>query len=201
MAMEDGERDDWYADSGVIAFPGWSSRRAEKAMRKWRKNLRKFASDISLLRGGLVKEEKETKRCQMNRRTRGSMVDTTDTWPHHGYPNVTVNITVPTLLDDHSLRFIVGKPKKSSHALPEPHAADSGDHTTVWPPLVRSYVFVNGQATGPEAVARNGAVYMIPRLLRPYKFSRHDKGDDDNGEEEKNDWDDWEDWLPAWGEQ
>lgn len=182
--MEECEGEDWYADNKASPFPERRSRKAEKMMRKWRKNIKTVTSVINLIKDGIVAEvtgEEAPKRCPKNRRV--SMMDTIANWPHHGheYPNVTVNITIPTLLDDHSLRFVVGKPKK-----------------TTWPRLVRSYVFVNGQGTGPEAVARNGAVYMLPRLLHPYKPSHDMEGDD---KEQDNRWDDWEEWLPAWGEQ
>jgi hypothetical protein len=194
--MEECEGEDWYADSKVSPFPGRRSRKAEKMVRKWRKNIKKVTSVVNLLKDGIVAEvtgEDPPKRCLRNRRA--SMTDTTANWPH---PNVTVNITIPTLLDDHSLHYVVGKPKKTS-TLAEPEAeAEAEPRVSAWPRLIRSYVFVNGQGVGPEAVARNGAVYALHRLLHPYKPSHDLEGD---YKQQDNRWDDWEEWLPAWGEQ
>jgi hypothetical protein len=193
--------EDWYADSKVSPFPGKWSRKDEKMMSKWRKNIKNVTSVINLLKESIVAKvaaEEPPKRCLRNRRT--SIMNTTANWPHHGhhYPNVTVNITIPTLLDDHSLHFVVGKPKKTI-TLAEPEAeVDAEPRISAWPHLIRSYVFVNGQGAGPEAVARNGAVYALHRLLHPYKRSHDLEGDD---KEQDNHWDDWEEWLPAWGEQ
>ncbi|KAG8803837.1 hypothetical protein FRC16_002694 [Serendipita sp. 398] len=140
-----------------------------------------------------------------------------DTWPpHHGPPDITVNITIPTLLEDHPLRFVVAKPKLE-------HVVDDDltdplviaemigmDRTVVEthqplhtvPPLARSFVFAAGVKTIAEGVARNGAVYVIGQVLHPFKPNSHlgDGGRDDNHDGIDHRWDDWEDWLPTWGD-
>jgi hypothetical protein len=107
-------------------------------------------------------------------------------WPS---PKVTVNITVPTLLKNHTLQFAVIKPNKHHHVQSD---LPSVDATTV--PLWRNKAFVNHFATGLEGVARNGAVYGIRRLLNPCKPHSEGVNEDEM-------WNNWEDYLPAWGEQ
>jgi len=62
-----------------------------------------------------------------------------------------------------------------------------------------SSITVDGQRTRLEAVARNGAVHTIGRLLNPFKKPHHEPPTDPK-EGEDGDWADWEDWLPAWAE-
>ncbi|KAG8809362.1 hypothetical protein FRC17_003480 [Serendipita sp. 399] len=139
------------------------------------------------------------------------------TWPpHHRPPKITVNITVPTLLEDHPLRFVVAKPdtEKGEDLFDPPmrpiieKVAEKGEIDTsdqfmaqplqgphALPPLTRGFVFANGVRTLVEGVARNGAVYPIAQVLHPFKHHR----EGDHGEDTDH-WDDWEDWLPAWGD-
>jgi len=113
-------------------------------------------------------------------------------WPHRGRPTVTVNITIPTLLDDHSLHFVVAKPKRGHHVQSGVEIPD--DASAQMFPGVRNLVFVNHIHTGLEGVARNGALYGISRVLHPFK-----PHSEEANEEEL--WKDWEEYLPAWGEQ
>jgi hypothetical protein len=123
---------------------------------------------------------------------------TATVWPHHPAPDVTVNVTVPTLLDEHDLRFVVIKPKTPDHqtfALPIDSDVSDKPSRQGLPPLFRSRVLANGVPGGVEVVARNGAVYSLGRVIHPFKEQFQETGHVDNS------WDDWEDWLPAWGEQ
>lgn len=114
-------------------------------------------------------------------------------WPS---PKVTVNITVPTLLEDHSLQFAVIRPSKGHHVQFDllPSVDESDDATVQTYPLWRNKAFVNRIHTGLEGVARNGAIYGISRVLNPFKSHSEGMDEDDM-------WNDWEDYLPAWGEQ
>jgi hypothetical protein len=178
MPPEEDTSEDWYANSKFTPFPRSRTKEVKEMMRKWKET----TSVINLPKGGLmaeIKGEEAPKRCLQNRRMRAYTEPNTSWPPHREHPNLTVNITIPTLLEDHSVRFVVAKPKMT------------------WPHWIRSLVFVNGQGTGPEAVARNGVVYMLPRLLHPCK-PNHGDGGDDKGQDGR--WEDWEEWLPAWGE-
>lgn len=114
-------------------------------------------------------------------------------WPS---PKRTVNITVPTLLENHTLHFAVIKPSDKGHHVQFdlPSVNESGDATVQTLPLWRNKAFVNHIGTGLERVARNGAIYGMLRVLNPFKS--HSEGVDEDDM-----WNDWEDYLPAWGEQ
>lgn len=96
-------------------------------------------------------------------------------------PNIPVNMKVPTLLEDHELQFVVVKPNRV-------HQVDQETRTL---PFSRGWVTVNNITTLAEGVARNGAVYGIPKLLIPFKF----------GHDEDKEWENWEEWLPTWADQ
>ncbi|CAG7846272.1 SubName: Full=Uncharacterized protein {ECO:0000313/EMBL:CCA68471.1} [Serendipita indica DSM 11827] len=143
-------------------------------------------------------KEKTVKKCRHHekkyKRSLMRFVPVPSAWPpHHSPPDITVNITVPTLLDDHSVRFVVAKPKRNEHH-PE-SSIDKHNESQMTPPLARSYVFVHGNPTLVEGTARNGAIYALSRVLHPFK-QVHPDGEDVS--EEKM-WEGWEDWLPAWG--
>ena len=123
------------------------------------------------------------------------------------------------MLEDHLLHVTITKPlphrhHPSSEGSPDPEfpwTADSiegvppgapAEHEGPKPPpypVLKSSITVNGQQTRLEAVARNGAVHSIGRLLCPFKKPDHGPPTDPKeiGDEE---WVDWEDWLPAWAE-
>ena len=67
------------------------------------------------------------------------------------------------------------------------------------PPILKSSMIVEGQKTWLEAVARNGAVHSIGRLLNPCKKTHHEPSTEPK-EGGDDDWADWEDWLPTWAE-
>ncbi|PVF99072.1 hypothetical protein CPB86DRAFT_774487 [Serendipita vermifera] len=185
-AVDDGE--DWYQDLNV--GQGLPRQRRHKKMCKLRS-----------------KSKKQNKKCR-NRKNYDGMspffapLTSNDHWPT---PNVTVNTTVPTLLKDHELSFVVVKPhRKHDHFTPtflplgqlldDQHSEESN---VVPFPFARSWVFANGVGTTGEYVARNGAVYSLNRLLHP----RKPNNEDGNDSREDDRWDDWEEWLPAWGDE
>lgn len=99
--------------------------------------------------------------------------------PHH--PISVTNLTLPTLLADHSLAVNV---------------TVFGEHTRL---------FVNGApihfADGP---ARNGALHVVDRLLHPFKHHPPPPPQVEGADvvpmiwEEVDVWADWEEWLPQW---
>lgn len=100
-------------------------------------------------------------------------------FPRPSPPKVTVNVTLPTLLDDHPVQFTVIRPNVTT--------SDSSEvNAEAWP-LFRSVVLVDHQATQYEGIARNGAIHVIGRLLHPVNKTEAA-------------WDDWESWLPEWAE-
>jgi len=194
LDIDECDGEDWYADSTVGALP---NRRYRKMSRKWGKFARKITSAIRLFSKDGAANEEAPKRCFKNRRIMAED-DTSNTWPHHGHHDnvkITVNITVPTLLEEHPVRFVVGKYIESNHSMTEDVSDGKVTRATTWPRFIRSYTFVDGTPVQIEGVARNGAIYGLNRLLNPCK-SGHKKDD-----EEDKSWDDWEDYLPAWGEQ
>jgi len=110
------------------------------------------------------------------------------------------NVTLPTLLTNHSLHVHVEKVK---HRLPIPgHKRD----------IYITKLFVNHQSIAISDVpSRNGAVHIInnvlnprPRHHRPHKPKQNEGDHDFDDEEDKDeweDWEDWEDWLPQWAEE
>jgi hypothetical protein len=105
----------------------------------------------------------------------------------HPKPVYSANLTLPTLLEDHSLHVHVAQ----FHSI-LPHRR----YTTV--------VFVNGQwVPAPDVPARNGAVHVVNRLIRPWGKGKHGHGhaEEEPWNDETSDdgeWDDWEEWLPQW---
>ena len=89
----------------------------------------------------------------------------------------------------------------SIEEIPAGTPAEHKGHKPPHHPLLKSSITVNGQRTRLEAVARNGAVHSIGRLLHPFKGKRpHHGPPTDHKEGEDDEWADWEDWLPAWAE-
>lgn len=110
-------------------------------------------------------------------------------------PVFAANLTLPTLLTNHSLHVHVAKFK---YRLPIPgHPKD----------IYVSKLFVNHQRViFADVVARNGAAHIIDNVINPHRHHRHrphkpevvessEKGYEEGDEE---DWEDWEDWLPQW---
>lgn len=108
--------------------------------------------------------------------------------PHHPTPEVVLNVTLPTLLTNHTVDVLV---LKTYQPVPPGH-----------PPLHSTRVVVNGQtAIVRDGVANNGAVHVVGHLLHPFKKERtHGVGSDDFFSQFY-DWEDWEDWLPTWAEE
>jgi uncharacterized surface protein with fasciclin (FAS1) repeats len=183
---------DWYDEVRAIVAaspdPTTLVKQLRKQLYKWFNSI--FASH--------PKKEKTVKKCRHHekkyKRSLMRFIPMSSAWPpHHSPPDITVNITVPTLLDDHSVRFVVAKPKRDEHHLENLIEEHKGNDLT--PPLARSYVFVHGNPTLVEGTARNGAIYALNRIIHPFKQVHPD---DDEISEEKM-WEGWEDWLPAWG--
>lgn len=105
------------------------------------------------------------------------------------------NLTLPTMLTNHSLHVHIAKRKLH---LPVPgHPKD----------IYFSYLAVNHQKVAfADGVARNGAVHVIHRVLNPRPHPHHphktkvaNEADDETYDDNDDDgWDDWEDWLPQW---
>jgi hypothetical protein len=108
-------------------------------------------------------------------------------------PVFSANVTLPTLLTNHSLHVHVEKVK---HRLPIPgHKKD----------IYTTKLFVNHQSVAvSDVVSRNGAVHIINKVLNPRPRHHHRPHKDDKGgpgvtnQEDGNVWEDWEDWLPQW---
>lgn len=104
-----------------------------------------------------------------------------------------VNLTLPTLLTNHSLHIHIAKYKLH---LPIPgHPKD----------IYSSDIVVNHQRVAfADVVARNGAVHVINSVLNPRPHHHHPHKPEGNGgneiydEDENDSWNDWEDWLPRW---
>ena len=108
--------------------------------------------------------------------------------PHHPHPSFE-GLPDPELLlsTDNIENVPPGTPPEHEGPKPPPH------------PVFKSSITVEGQRTRLEAVARNGAVHSIGRLLNPCKKPHHEPSTYPE-EGEGDDWADWEDWLPAWAE-
>lgn len=140
-------------------------------------------------------------------------------WPPRWPAPVKYNYVLPTVLENSTLHVTIIKPlphhPRHPHppfeGLPDPELPLSADnmedvpagappkHKRPMPPPHHSLIFVEGRRTWLEAVARNGAVHSIGRLLNPCKKPHHEPSADPK-EGEDDDWADWEDWLPAWAE-
>ena len=139
-------------------------------------------------------------------------------WPPRWPAPAKSHYTLPTVLEDHTLHVIITKPLPHRHhpsfegpsdpehplwagVPPGKPAEDEGPKQPPPPhyPVFKSSITVNGQQTRLEAVARNGAVHTIGRLLNPFKGPPHEPPKDPK-EGEDDEWADWEDWLPAWAE-
>jgi hypothetical protein len=108
--------------------------------------------------------------------------------PHHPHPPLEGLPDPELLLSTDSMKNVPpGAPPERKRPKPPPH------------PLFKSSITVDGQHTRLEAVARNGAVHSISRLLNPFKKPHHEPPTDPK-EGRDDEWDDWEDWLPAWAE-
>ena len=118
--------------------------------------------------------------------------------PHH-HPEVvhSVNATVPTLLENHSLEVKVVQ------------VAFRGPHPK--PSFYETFIVAHGQAVAVADVpARNGAIHVITKLLNPLKKPGHHHGHEEERdkpafgsfiEEEEDEWAGWEEWLPVWAEE
>ena len=116
--------------------------------------------------------------------------------PHfpHQEPVYALNVSVPTLLANHSLNV---------HIIQFEHRSPLPPHRSFFP----TRVIVQGHPVLPDIVARNGAVHVVDRVLNPIKHHHHhkhhhdhDRGPDD-GVAAKDEWEDWEEWLPKWAEE
>ncbi|KAG0706402.1 hypothetical protein DFH29DRAFT_902154 [Suillus ampliporus] len=104
-----------------------------------------------------------------------------------GNPIYAYNLTVPTLLENHTLNVQVARYKAK---IPLPG-----------PARYFTRFMVNGHDVGPYDIpARNGALQVISKLLDP---RGHHKGDHKHHGHESIDldWEDWEEWLPQWAMQ
>ena len=146
-------------------------------------------------------------------------------WPPRWPAPAKSHYTLPTVLEDGALHVTVTKPlphhRPSSEGSPDPEFPSKVNvspgtpaereglkppphhppphRAPPHPPLFKSSVTVNGQQTRLEAVARNGAVHTISRLLNPFKKPHHEPPKDPK-EGEDDEWAGWEDWLPTWAE-
>lgn len=104
-------------------------------------------------------------------------------------PIYAYNLTLPTLLENHTLHVQVARYKAK---IPLPG-----------PARYFTRFLVNGRNVGPYDIpARNGALHVITTLLDPRGHGHHKghhnghhKHHDESGEL---DWEDWEEWLPQW---
>lgn len=103
-----------------------------------------------------------------------------------GNPLYAYNLTLPTLLENHSLTVQVARYKAK---IPLPG-----------PARYFTRFMVNGRDVGPYDIpARNGALHVITELLDP---RGHHKGHKHHGHHSVDvDWEDWEEWLPQWAMQ
>ncbi len=142
-------------------------------------------------------------------------------WPPRWPAPARHHYVLPTVLEDNVLHVTIIKPLPPHphphppfEGLPDPELPLLADNMENVPPgtppehngpkpphhpVFKSSIIVEGQRTRLEAVARNGAVHSIGRLLNPCKKTHHEPSADPN-EGEDDDWADWEDWLPAWAE-
>lgn len=98
------------------------------------------------------------------------------------------NVTLPTLLMNHSLHVHITKKK---YSIPIPgHKKD----------IYVTKLFVNHQSVAvSDVISRNGAVHIIDKVLNPRPF--HHRPHKPEIDEDADDWEDWEDWLPQWAEE
>jgi len=110
-------------------------------------------------------------------------------------PVFSANVTLPTLLTNHSLHVRVAK---FGHRLPIPgHKKD----------IYVTKLFVNDQSVVvSDVISKNGAVHVIDKVLnpRPRHHCPHKPQIDEDSldiiPQDTNEWEDWEDWLPRWAE-
>ncbi|KAG1754147.1 FAS1 domain-containing protein [Suillus lakei] len=101
-----------------------------------------------------------------------------------GNPLYAYNLTLPTLLENHSLNVQVARYKAK---IPLPG-----------PARYFTRFMVNGRDVGPYDIpARNGALHVITNLLDPRGHHKEKHGH----ELVDLDWEDWEEWLPQWAMQ
>ena len=97
------------------------------------------------------------------------------------------NATLPTLLANHTLSVHVAQFRSVL-----PHR----QYTTA--------LFVNGQwVAAADVPARNGAVHVVRRLLRPARPPPPPgpEGEEVYAAQAEHSWEDWEDWLLQWAEE
>ncbi|KAL6309175.1 FAS1 domain-containing protein [Sparassis latifolia] len=95
------------------------------------------------------------------------------------------NLTVPTLLSNHSLGVYV---TQFETKLPLRRR------------VYHTHVLVDHQlVTVSDLVARNGAFHVVERVLNPIRHPRRHPETPTDVEEDE--WQDWEEWLPRWAEE
>lgn len=133
--------------------------------------------------------------------------------PHHSELISIRNLTLVTLLPDHTLDTVITREKVTfpeeinrKHKHKHKHKKHPEYH------LVNTKVIVNKQpATVIDIVAFNGAIHTVDRLLDPRHCRCGDTSvtptyddpvvpwDDSNDDYGDGDiWDEWEEWLPDW---
>ncbi|CAL1703927.1 unnamed protein product [Somion occarium] len=111
--------------------------------------------------------------------------------PHipHPEPVYAVNLTLPTLLANHTLYVNIAQ---YEWRLPLP------PHKSTYHTKVVAHGVNVGFADG---VARNGALHIIDRVLNPRKDNDHHHHDDKEKASGVDEWDGWEDWLIKWADE
>ncbi|KZT11453.1 uncharacterized protein LAESUDRAFT_809380 [Laetiporus sulphureus 93-53] len=108
------------------------------------------------------------------------------------YPPIySFNITIPTLVSNHSMEVHVAQFEEKSH------------NPILHHPIFHTILIANGQKVKiADVPLRNGVVHVIDRLLNPMKHLREGNVDAVRYEEEYgDDWLNWEEWLPAWANE
>lgn len=105
-------------------------------------------------------------------------------------PVYALNLTLPTLLTNHSLHVQIARFK---HTIPIPGPHKPENYVTRF--------LANGQRVAlPDLVGRNGAIHIIDRVLNP-RGPRPPHPHEEKWVEWVNtpdEWEGWEEWLPKW---
>ncbi|PPQ63206.1 hypothetical protein CVT24_005751 [Panaeolus cyanescens] len=108
---------------------------------------------------------------------------------HHGKPISFVNVTLPTLLPNHTVNTLIHKTQVKYPFPGHKHAYRVDTQITVNDHHVRV----------PDIVASNGAIQVIDRVLDPH-LSPHHPDCPHHGYETEEPWSNWESWLANWAE-